>query len=53
MLRQRMNELLSKHTGQTVEKIKDDTERDRFLSASEAQEYGIIDEVIQARKSHS
>ncbi|MBZ0115384.1 MAG: ATP-dependent Clp endopeptidase proteolytic subunit ClpP [Sandaracinaceae bacterium] len=51
MLRQRMNELLSKHTGQSVEKIKDDTERDRFLSASEALEYGIIDEVIQARKT--
>jgi len=49
-LRQRMNELLSKHTGKAVDKIKDDTERDRFLSAVEAMEYGIIDEVIQPRK---
>jgi ATP-dependent Clp protease protease subunit len=48
-LRGRMNEILSKHTGQSVEKIKDDTERDRFLSASEAKEYGIIDEVIHPR----
>jgi ATP-dependent Clp protease protease subunit len=48
-LRQRMNEILSKHSGQTVAKIKDDTERDRFLSATEAQEYGIIDEVIHPR----
>ena len=49
-LRHRMNEILSKHTGQSVEKIKDDTERDRFLSATEAKEYGIIDDVIFPRK---
>jgi ATP-dependent Clp protease, protease subunit len=48
-LRQRMNEILSKHTGQSVEQIKDDTERDRFLSAHDALEYGIIDEVIHPR----
>ena len=48
-LRHRMNEILSKHTDQPVEKIKDDTERDRFLSASDALEYGIIDEVIHPR----
>lgn len=48
-LRHRMNEILAKHTGQTQEKIKDDTERDRFLSASQALEYGIIDEVIHPR----
>ncbi|MEZ4340628.1 MAG: ATP-dependent Clp protease proteolytic subunit [Sandaracinaceae bacterium] len=49
-LRHRMNEIMSKHSGQSVEKIKDDTERDRFLSASEAKEYGIIDEVIFPRE---
>lgn len=49
-LRHRMNEILSKHTGQAVDKIKDDTERDRFLSATEAKEYGIIDDVIFPRK---
>ncbi len=48
-LRQRMNEILSRHTGQPVDRIKDDTERDRFLSAAEACEYGIIDEVIHPR----
>src|SRR5690606_9395807 len=48
-LRQRMNEILSKHTGQSVDQIKLDTERDRFLSAGEAVEYGIVDEVIHPR----
>jgi ATP-dependent Clp protease protease subunit len=43
-----MNTILSKHTGQSVERIKDDTERDRYLSAEEAKEYGLIDSVIQA-----
>lgn len=41
-----LNEILSKHTGQTVEKILKDTERDFYLSAQEAQEYGLIDKVI-------
>jgi len=44
--RQVLNEILSKHTGQPVEKIKEDTERDYYLSAEEAAEYGIIDKVI-------
>lgn len=48
-LRARMNEILSHHTGQPVDKIKDDTERDRFLSAGDAKEYGIVDEVIYPR----
>jgi ATP-dependent Clp protease protease subunit len=44
--KQRLNETLAKHTGQTVEKIADDVERDNIMSAEEAQEYGLIDEVI-------
>ncbi len=48
--KQRLNEILAKHTGQDVEKVRHDTERDKFLSAIEAKEYGIIDEVIMPRK---
>ncbi len=44
--RQVLNEILSKHTGQSVDKIRTDTERDYYLSAEEAAEYGIIDKVI-------
>lgn len=50
-LRERMNDIMAGHTGQTAKKIKEDTERDRYLSADEAKEYGIIDEVVQPRKS--
>ncbi|RKO67696.1 ATP-dependent Clp endopeptidase proteolytic subunit ClpP [Desulfofundulus salinus] len=46
-----LNELLAKHTGQPREKISRDTERDFFMSAEEAKEYGIIDEVLTYRKS--
>ena len=49
-LRKRMNEILAHHTGQTEEKIKDDTERDRYMTADQALEYGILDGVIQSRK---
>ena len=48
-IRERLNALLVKHTGQTVERIQDDTERDYIMSAEQAQEYGIIDEVIRKR----
>ncbi len=47
--RERLNQLLVKHTGQTVERIQEDTERDYIMSAEQAQEYGIIDEVIRKR----
>jgi ATP-dependent Clp protease, protease subunit len=50
-LRKRMNEILAHHTGQKEEQIKDDTERDRYMTADAAMEYGIIDGVIQPRKS--
>jgi len=42
-----INELLSKHTGQPVEKIAAETERDRYMTAEEAHEYGLIDEVLK------
>jgi len=49
-LRGRMNELLHQHTGQPIEKILEDTDRNYFMSAEEAMSYGIIDEVISVRK---
>ena len=48
-LRKTLNVLLAIHTGQTVETIANDTERDNFMSAEEAQEYGLVDKVIQRR----
>ncbi len=45
-----LHDLLSKHTGQTVEKIADDFDRDRWMSAGEAVEYGIVDEVLNTVK---
>jgi ATP-dependent Clp protease protease subunit len=49
-LRDKINELLSKHTGQPLDKIKKDTDRDYFMSAEEAKAYGLIDEVIATKK---
>ena len=49
-LRDRINELLSLHTGQPLEKIQKDTDRDFFMSAQEAKDYGIIDEVVIGKK---
>ena len=48
-LRERINNLLAKHTGQKVEKIAKDTDRDYFMSAEEARDYGIVDEVIKKK----
>ncbi len=45
-LRDKINELFSRHTGQPLEKIQKDTDRDYFMSAEEAKKYGIVDEVI-------
>ena len=47
--REKMNRMLSEYTGQPLEKVEQDTERDNFLSAQEAKEYGLIDEVITHR----
>jgi ATP-dependent Clp protease protease subunit len=51
--KQRLNELLASHTGQPLERIQEDTERDFFMSANEAREYGLIDQVIDRRPSAS
>ncbi len=48
-IRSRLNELMAKHSGRKVEEIERDTERDNFMSASESQEYGLIDKVIDER----
>jgi ATP-dependent Clp protease protease subunit len=48
-LKKILNEILSKHTGQPIEKIEKDTDRDFFMSAEEAKEYGLIDKVLTKR----
>jgi len=48
-IRHRMNELMSKHTGQSLDTIEKAVERDRFMSALEAKEFGIVDEVMEKR----
>jgi ATP-dependent Clp protease protease subunit len=50
LIRERLNTILSRHTGQPLEKIQADTDRDNFMGANEAKEYGIIDEVLSSRK---
>ena len=47
--RERLNQILAKHTGQTVEQIADDVDRDRFMSPLEAKDYGLIDHVVMHR----
>jgi ATP-dependent Clp protease, protease subunit len=49
-MRDRINELYSKHTGQPVEQIKKDTDRDNFMTAGQAKEYGLVDEVLVTAK---
>lgn len=48
-LRERLNDILSKHTGQSLDKIDKDTDRNFFMSAEEAKAYGIIDEVLRSK----
>ena len=47
--RERLDDILAAHTGQPIERIRADTDRDRFMEANEAQEYGLVDEVLRAR----
>ena len=49
-LKQRLNTILSKHTGKPVEQVERDCDRDNFMSADEAKAYGIVDHVVQSRK---
>ena len=49
--RERLNQILVTHTGQPIEKVEADTDRDRFMSGEEAVDYGIIDEVLSSREA--
>jgi len=49
-IKARLNEVLAKHTGQNIKKIEKDTDRDYFMSANEAKQYGLIDEIIKTKK---
>jgi len=49
-VRESLNSILSKHTGNDINKITQDTDRDNFMNASEAKDYGIIDNVLESRK---
>ncbi|MBI5466400.1 MAG: ATP-dependent Clp protease proteolytic subunit, partial [Candidatus Kerfeldbacteria bacterium] len=46
-LRDRLNKILARHTGQSLEKIEHDTDRDNFMTAEEALKYGIVDKIIK------
>lgn len=50
-IKEAMNKILAKHTGQSLNKIAQDTDRDFYLSAEEAKEYGVVDEVIYPKKN--
>ena len=51
IIRQRLNELMALHTGQSLEVIERDTERDRFMNAQQSKEYGLVDEVVINRNA--
>ncbi|HID21863.1 MAG TPA: ATP-dependent Clp protease proteolytic subunit [Planctomycetaceae bacterium] len=50
-IKKRMNEILLKHTGQTLEQIEKDTDRDKFMTAEEARDYGLIDNILEKLES--
>ena len=50
-IKQRMNQILIKHTGHTLEKIEKDTDRDCFMSADEAKNYGLVDQVVESMRT--
>ncbi len=52
-IRERLNSILAKHTGQTLDDIEKDTDRDNFMSAEQAQKYGLIDSVLENRTIES
>ena len=49
-LKQRLNGIISKHTGKSIEQVERDCDRDNFMSSQEAKDYGLVDEVVQSRK---
>lgn len=49
LVRERLNEILARHTGQSLERIQNDTDRDNFMGASAARDYGLIDQILQHR----
>jgi ATP-dependent Clp protease protease subunit len=49
-MKERLNGIMAKHTGRTIDQIEKDTDRDNFMSSTEAKTYGIIDEIIEKRK---
>ena len=51
-VREQLNRVLAEHTGQPIERIAQDTERDHFLDSAEAREYGLVDEVLDKRKQN-
>jgi len=51
--RQTLNEILSKHTGQAIDRIASDTDRDRFMSSEDAKNYGLIDAVLEKRPTEA
>lgn len=49
-LKKRLNEIISRHTGKPVEQVEKDADRDHYMTAEEAREYGLVDEVVKSRK---
>jgi ATP-dependent Clp protease protease subunit len=49
-LKQRLNSIIAKHTGRSIEQVEKDTDRDNFMTSEEAKAYGLVDEVVQSRK---
>ncbi len=52
-LRRRLNDILAKHTGQPLDRIERDTDRDYFMDAEQARAYGVVDEVIMPRQTQA
>ena len=50
-IKNRLNEILAKHTGQAIERIAKDTDRDNFLSGEDAVQYGLVDKVLVSREN--
>ena len=50
-MRERLNKILSQHTGQPLEKIQSDTDRDNFMGAEDSKDYGLIDEILIDRSA--